>query len=183
MNEREKNYVVLVNKEDKVIGLMEKMEAHQKGMLHRAVSVIVFNSDGKMLLQQRAKSKYHSGELWSNACCTHPFLNEDVRDAAIRRLKEEMGIFPPKIFFLDKFLYYADLNNGLKEHELDHLFIAVCDDIPIVNPQEVMNFQYMALDDLKKDVEKKPQKYTYWFRLIVERLSSVNIQKYFNYVD
>lgn len=183
MNQPEKNYVVLVNDKDEVIGLMDKMEAHQKGLLHRAVSVIVFNSDGKMLLQQRATSKYHSGGLWSNACCTHPFLNENVMDAAIRRLKEEMGIYTDKIFFWDKFIYYVDLNDDLKEHELDHLFIAICDDDPVINTQEVMNFQYMALDDLKTDVEKNSQNYTYWFKLILNRLTLQDIQKYMSYVD
>lgn len=179
MSNDNKNYVILVNDKDEMLGVMDKLEAHQKGLLHRAVSVILFNSDGKMLLQQRAQSKYHSGGLWSNTCCTHPFINEDATDAAIRRLKEEMGIVTKDVFYWDKMLYYTELNGELKEHELDHLFIATCDDMPNINPEEVMNFKYIELEELKTDVEKNPQKYTYWFKLILQRLSLSDIQKYF----
>lgn len=160
--------VILVDKEDNEIGQMEKMEAHVKGVLHRAFSVVIFNSSGEMLLQKRAHSKYHSGGLWTNACCSHPMPNESLSDAAKRRLLEEMGISADPQF-LFKFIYKAELNNSLTEYEYDHVFVANYDDGPIMNPEEAEDWKYVSLDELKKDVEERPERYTVWFKLIMQK--------------
>ncbi len=159
--------VILVDEHDQEIGTMEKMEAHRKGLLHRAFSVLVFNSQGEILVQQRADSKYHSAGLWTNTCCSHPRPHECIQEASARRLREEMGIAAnPE--FLFKFTYRTHLEQDLVEHEVDHVFTAIFDGTPEANPHEVQAWKFIDLDLLRKDVELHPSNYTYWFRLILE---------------
>ena len=160
-----KEFVVLVDQDDQKLGLMEKQQAHVAGLLHRAFSVFVFNSNGELMIQQRAASKYHSPTLWTNTCCSHPRDNETYEQAAHRRLKEEMG-FDCDLEFKFSFIYKAHLDNNLTEHELDHVFIGTYNDEPKLNPEEVMAYRWVDLMDLKKDIEKNPQNYTAWFKII-----------------
>jgi isopentenyl-diphosphate Delta-isomerase len=160
--------VVLVDEFDNTIGTMEKMEAHRRGKLHRAFSVILFNSEGEMLLQKRSKKKYHSGGLWTNACCSHPAPGESMEAAARRRLMEEMGIdVQPKFSY--KFIYRTNLDQNLIEHELDHVYVGLYNGIPVINKEEVEDWKFVSVSWLKNDVLKNPQEYTYWFRMIVDR--------------
>ncbi len=161
--------VILVDQEDNAIGTMEKMEAHRLGELHRAFSVLVYNKKGELLLQQRAMGKYHSGGLWTNACCSHPRPGEKIADAARRRLWEEMGI-DIDLAFSHKFLYKASLDQDLTEHELDHVFVGRFDGVPRINSGEVESWKFVGLSWLKADIREHPDAYTYWFRLIVENL-------------
>ena len=154
-----KEFVVLVDQNDQKLGLMEKQQAHVAGLLHRAFSVFIFNSKGELMIQQRAANKYHSPTLWTNTCCSHPRDEETYEQAAHRRLQEEMG-FDCQLEFKFSFIYKAHLENDLTEHELDHVFIGTFDDEPNLNPEEVMAYRWVELDDLKKDMEKNPQKYT-----------------------
>lgn len=171
--------VVLVDAHDKQIGVMEKYEAHQKGLLHRAISVFLFNSQGQWLLQQRADDKYHSNSLWSNTCCTHPFPEESNLDAANRRLYEEMGL-RCDLKYLFNFLYEEPLDNELTEHELDHVFIGFSDEDPQLNPLEVMDYCYINFSELKKDLQSHPGNYTVWFRKIVELVHEKFLQNGIN---
>lgn len=164
-------FVVLVDQNDQKLGLMEKQQAHVAGLLHRAFSVFVFNSKGELMIQQRAASKYHSPTLWTNTCCSHPRDNETYEQAAHRRLEEEMG-FDCELEYKFNFIYKAHLENDLIEHELDHVFIGTFDDEPKLNPDEVMAYRWVELDDLKKDMEKNPQNYTAWFKIIFEHYVS-----------
>src|SRR5688572_30313807 len=152
------NEVILVNEADEPIGTMEKMEAHQKALLHRAFSVFIFNSKGEMLLQQRADKKYHSAGLWTNACCSHPAPGEDVKDAAARRLNEELGFNVPlkRIF---TFTYRTAFANGLTEHEYDHVFTGVHDGDIFPDSDEVKNFEFATLENIRKRIETKPEKF------------------------
>ena len=161
--------VILVNEQDIQTGTMEKMEAHRKGVLHRAFSVFIFNSKGEMLLQQRALNKYHSGGLWTNACCSHPKPNEEVADAAARRLQEEMGFTVPleKIF---DFTYRAEFDNGLTEHEFDHVFAGEYDGLIELDKHEVMDYCYRSLDEVKKSLNEHPHKFTQWFYLAFPKI-------------
>ena len=161
--------VILVNEQDEPIGLMEKMEAHEKGFLHRAFSVFIFNDRNEMLLQRRALSKYHSGGLWSNSCCSHPRENESVLEAGKRRLTEELG-FTVDLEETFSFIYKAKLDNQLTEHELDHVLIGKYNEIPEGNPDEVEDVKYVALDWLETDLEENPDNYTVWFRVIFDRV-------------
>jgi isopentenyl-diphosphate Delta-isomerase len=159
--------IILVDEQDNAIGTMEKMEAHRRGVLHRAFSVVLFNSSGDLLLQRRAENKYHSGGLWTNTCCSHPLPDESVRDAAQRRLKYEMGInLRPEFAF--KFIYKTPLDKDLIEHELDYVFIGTFDGKPAINNEEVAEWKFMSLRDLKTDIRISPEIYTVWFRLIVD---------------
>ncbi|MGV0941500.1 isopentenyl-diphosphate Delta-isomerase [Empedobacter sp. ULE_I140] len=164
-------FVVLVDQDDQKLGLMEKQQAHIAGLLHRAFSVFVFNSKGELMIQQRAASKYHSPTLWTNTCCSHPRDNETYEQAAHRRLEEEMG-FDCELEYKFNFIYKAHLENDLIEHELDHVFIGTFDDEPKLNPDEVMAYRWVELEDLKKDMEKNPQNYTAWFKIIFEHYVS-----------
>lgn len=166
-----KEFVVLVDQDDQKLGLMEKQQAHVAGLLHRAFSVFVFNSNGELMIQQRAASKYHSPTLWTNTCCSHPRDNETYEQAAHRRLQEEMG-FDCDLEFKFSFIYKAHLDNNLTEHELDHVFIGTYNDEPKLNPEEVMAYRWVDLMDLKKDIEKNPQNYTAWFKIIFEHYVS-----------
>ncbi len=166
-----KEFVVLVDQDDQKLGLMEKQQAHVAGLLHRAFSVFVFNSKGELMIQQRAANKYHSPTLWTNTCCSHPRDNETYEQAAHRRLQEEMG-FDCQLDFKFSFIYKAHLDNNLTEHELDHVFIGTFDDEPNLNPDEVMAYRWVELQDLKKDMDKNPQNYTAWFKIIFEHYVS-----------
>lgn len=159
--------VILVDQNDNAIGTMEKMEAHRKGELHRAFSVLIFNSQGEILLQKRAKGKYHSGGLWTNACCSHPVPGEKMEDATRRRLKEEMGIdLQPE--FAYKFIYKIDLDQNLVEHEYDHVFKATFNGAPLINTEEVEDWKFVDLQWLKKDILLHPGDYTYWFKVMLD---------------
>ena len=164
-----KENVILVNENDEFIGEMEKYEAHQKGLLHRAVSVFIVDKEGNWLLQQRAKSKYHSGQLWSNACCTHPAPNETTLDSANRRLFEEMGM-NCELNEIFNFTYKIKLDNEMTEHELDHVYIGITNDLPNINLSEVMNWKKIKYKDLLEDVAQNPMKYTVWFKQIYQRV-------------
>lgn len=159
--------VILVNEKDQPIGKMEKMEAHQKGLLHRAFSVLIFNSSDQVLLQKRASSKYHSGGLWTNTCCSHPRPGETVLEAANRRLMEEMGMTADLIERFH-FIYKTDLDNDLVEHELDHVLVGQSDDLPKLNPDEAEDFKYIDLETLKEELKSSPENYTVWFKIIME---------------
>ena len=161
--------VILVNEHDIEIGAMPKLEAHQKGVLHRAFSVFVFNKKGQLLLQQRADEKYHSGGLWTNTCCSHPRPGEKISDAADRRLKEEMGI-TCKLKAVFSFTYRADLDNELKEHEFDHVLFGLSDQLPIVNKNEVKNFKYLDLQNLRSEIQNHPANYTEWLKSCFDRV-------------
>lgn len=161
--------VILVDANDTALGTMEKMEAHRKGLLHRALSVVVFNRRGEILLQKRARAKYHSGGLWTNACCSHPQPGETTQAAARRRLKEEMGIdLEPEYSY--SFTYRAQFANGLTEHELDHVYTGIFDGEPVINPKEVEDWKFVDIRWLTEDASRNPQAYTHWFRLMIDRL-------------
>ncbi len=162
-------YVVLVDENDNPVGEMEKMEAHEKGLLHRAFSVFLFNKKGEMLLQQRAFSKYHSGGLWTNACCSHPRKGERVIDAAHRRLEEEMG-FDCEINKAFDFIYKSKLDHDLTEHELDHVFVGTYEGSISPNIDEVESYKYISIPTLIKEVENDPAKYTEWFKICLSEV-------------
>jgi isopentenyl-diphosphate Delta-isomerase len=162
-------HVILVDEADNETGTMEKMQAHREGRLHRAISVLVFNSKNEMLLQRRAFTKYHSAGLWSNTCCSHPFLSEEPLKAATRRLAEEMGMNVP-LKFQFKFQYRAALDHGLIENEMDHVFIGTSDDLPLINTDEVSEFKYVSLEELRSDIKNNPDQYSQWLPLILDGL-------------
>lgn len=161
--------VILVDEQDNAVGTSEKLAAHQLGQLHRAFSIFIFNTDGEMLLQQRAIDKYHSGGLWTNACCSHPRPNEDTLQAATRRLSEELGM-QTELSLLFSFLYKADFENGLTEHELDHVIVGKTNDAPVLNTEEAMAYKYVNTTDLLRDIQNNPDHYTIWFKKIVEEV-------------
>ena len=166
--------IIRVDEFDNEIGTMEKMEAHRKGLLHRAFSVLLFNSRGELLLQKRAKNKYHSGGLWTNTCCSHPLPHESIQEAARRRLKQEMGIdLLPTFAF--KFIYKTNLDQSLIEHEFDHVYIGVFDGIPMINKDEVEEWKFMNLNSLRKDINQFPESYTTWFKMIINHPEWVEI--------
>jgi len=160
--------VILVNEQDQELGLMEKIEAHRKGLLHRAFSVFIINSHGELMLQQRAHHKYHSGGLWTNTCCSHPRHGETIEEASHRRLQEEMG-FDCHMNKLFDFIYRADLDQGLTENEFDHLLVGYYDGEPVINPEEVADWKWMSLDKVEKELVNNPNEYTAWFKIIFER--------------
>ena len=159
--------VILVDKNDNQVGFMPKLEAHEKGILHRAFSVFIFNSKYELLLQKRASSKYHSGGLWTNTCCSHPREGEDILNAANRRLDEEMGIKTSLRKVYD-FIYKAELDNQLTEHEFDHVFYGVCDNDPILNKDEAEDFKWVDMETLNNDIIKNEDNYTVWFKIAFE---------------
>jgi isopentenyl-diphosphate Delta-isomerase len=163
--------VILVDEQDNETGLMEKMEAHEKAVLHRAFSVFIFNPAGEMLLQQRAISKYHSGGLWTNACCSHPLPGEATEAAAQRRLHEELGFNTPLQKAFD-FIYKAAFDNGLTEYEFDHVFTGMYDGAIVPNPAEVQDYCYKTMDDIRLSIASHPHKYTEWFKIAFPRLES-----------
>jgi isopentenyl-diphosphate delta-isomerase len=157
--------VVLVDEQDNPLGFCEKMEAHRKALLHRAVSVFIVNSKGEWLLQKRALDKYHSRGLWTNTCCTHPAPGESAEDSAKRRLEEEMGI-KCELSRLFTFIYREKLDNELTEHEYDHVFIGYSDSDPVINTSEADDWRRMNFDELDRDIGENPDNYTYWFKQI-----------------
>lgn len=159
--------VILVDQDDRQIGVAEKLEAHEKGLLHRAISILVFNSDKKILLQKRSKTKYHSGGLWANTCCSHPRPGESLDEAVHRRLPEEMGV---DCLLAEKFsfLYKTKFENGLIEHELDHVFFGTYDGSVNPNPDEAEDYKWVSWEFLMNDLEKNPDTYVFWLHEIVK---------------
>ncbi len=161
--------VILVNELDEQTGTMEKLEAHKKGLLHRAFSVFIFNHKNELLIHQRALGKYHSAGLWTNTCCSHPRPGESNIDAAKRRLLEEMGM-KTELNPAFSFLYQKEFENGLTEHELDHVFVGFSNDTPVAEPSEVANWAYVNPDVILKELNDSPEKYTYWFAYCFEKV-------------
>lgn len=160
--------VILVNENDEPIGLMPKMEAHEKAVLHRAFSVFVLNKNNQLMLQQRAAHKYHSPLLWTNTCCSHQKENETNLEAGNRRLMEEMGFQTP-LKELFHFIYKAPFDNGLTEHELDHVMIGFYESEPNINPEEVESWKWMDIEAVKADIDENPDIYTVWFKIIFDK--------------
>lgn len=165
MNEE---HVILVNENDEKIGLMPKLEAHEKALLHRAFSVFIFNSDNELMLQQRALHKYHSPGLWTNTCCSHQRDGESNLEAGKRRLQEEMG-FTTDLKEVTSFIYKAPFDNGLTEHEYDHVMTGFYTKAPEINLDEVADWKWMKLEDVKVDIALNPDEYTAWFKIIFDR--------------
>lgn len=163
----ELEYVILVDENDQEIGTMEKQEAHEKGLLHRAFSVFIFNEKKELLLQQRALTKYHSAGLWTNTCCSHPRIGETIEKAAHRRLMEEMG-FDCELSTKTSFIYKAAFENGLTEHEFDHVLVGSFNGEINFNPTEVKNFKWINLEELQIDLLQNNQNYTAWFKIIFD---------------
>lgn len=164
-------YVILVDQNDNQIGIAGKMEAHEKALLHRAVSVFILDQEGKWILQRRAFDKYHSNGLWTNTCCTHPLPGETSTAAAARRLKEEMGL-ECNLNELFSFTYREKLEKGLTEHEFDHVFYGISSKDPVINTSEVEDWKAVSFDDLYTDIRENPSNYTYWFKKIYEKVNS-----------
>ena len=160
--------VILVNENDEPIGLMNKMEAHEKAVLHRAFSVFVLNDNNEVMLQQRAHHKYHSPLLWTNTCCSHQRAGETNIEAGKRRLFEEMG-FEVELKELFHFIYKAPFDNGLTEHELDHVMIGYYNGEPIINDDEVESWKWMKIEEIKDDMIQNPAIYTVWFKIIFDQ--------------
>jgi isopentenyl-diphosphate delta-isomerase len=172
MDSNDTQKVILVDENDREIGLEDKLKAHQNGAkLHRAISIFVFNSKGETMLQQRAMTKYHSKGLWSNTCCSHPYPGESIEAAAHRRLQEEMGFDCPmhEVF---AFTYKADVGNGLTEHEYDHVLFGSYDGEPKPNSEEAMGYRWVSLDELSNEIRENPTMFTPWLRLIIDRVRS-----------
>lgn len=161
--------VILVNDRDEQTGTIEKMEAHRKALLHRAFSVFIFNGKGEMLLQQRAMTKYHSPGLWTNACCSHPRPGEPVDEAAPRRLREEMGVDTSlkKVF---DFIYRTEFDNGLTEFEFDHVFTGTYNGQVYPDKQEVHDYCFRSMEDIERDLQQRPEKYTSWFMIAFPKM-------------
>lgn len=160
MNEQ----LILVDSSDNEIGAMNKMDVHLQGLLHRAFSLFIFNNNGELLLQKRAGDKYHSAGLWTNTCCSHPNFGEATEMAVNRRLQEEMGMQCAN-YFAFSFIYKTEFENGLTEHELDHVYVGYCDNVPVINKTEVETYKYISIDNLLQDVEANPNNYTSWFKI------------------
>ena len=174
----DRNHVVLVDKNDQQMGQMDKLAAHKEGLLHRAFSIFIFNSSGELLLQQRALDKYHGGGLWTNTCCSHPQVGEDVLDSAQDRLFFEMGI-TCELSFSFAFIYHAKVENNLIEHEYAHVFIGCIDTDPILNPAEAADFKWCSVEQILTDISAHPKRYTYWFKAalpqVIQRLKQASI--------
>ena len=166
--------VILVDVQDNQIGLMPKLEAHEKGVLHRAFSVFIFNNKGELMLQRRALSKYHSPGLWTNTCCSHQRDGESNILAAKRRLNEEMG-FVAELIEKTSFVYKANFDNGLTEHELDHIIVGKYNHSPVINSSEVDSWKWMSMEDIRNNINDQPHNYTAWFKIIFE--------KYYKYIS
>lgn len=158
-----RNKVLLVDQNDTIIGEMEKLSAHEQGKLHRAFSVFIFNNKGELLLQQRASHKYHGADLWTNTCCSHPQPGEETLLSAKERLDYEMGM-DCELTWLYSFLYHAQVENKLTEHELDHVFVGYADQDPTINPDEVRDYKWLPVSDILSDIKRNPSHYTVWFK-------------------
>ncbi|GAA3598045.1 isopentenyl-diphosphate Delta-isomerase [Flavivirga amylovorans] len=173
----EEEKVILVNEKDEQIGLMPKMEAHEKALLHRAFSVFIFNNKNELMLQQRAFGKYHSPGLWTNTCCSHQRDGETNIEAGKRRLQEEMG-FVVALKESISFIYKAPFDNGLTEHEYDHVLLGNYEEEPTINPEEVASWKWMPLEEVKADILLRPELYTEWFKVIFDKFyEHINISK------
>jgi isopentenyl-diphosphate delta-isomerase len=166
---RTMNEVILVDEKDAEIGVSEKLKAHQLGLLHRAFSIFIFNSNNELLIQQRAQGKYHSGGLWTNTCCSHPIPKMDLVKYAKQRLFEEMGMKVDDLQIKNHFIYRAEFPNGLIEHELDYILIGHSNEEPILNPEEAQNFEWISLDDLTAKIKMNPDQFTFWLKEIINR--------------
>jgi isopentenyl-diphosphate delta-isomerase len=160
--------IILVDKNDNKIGTGEKLKTHKEGKLHRAFSILIFNSKNELLIQKRAKTKYHTPRLWTNTCCSHPRKGETLEKATHRGLKKEMG-FDCELKEIFTFIYKAKFENGLTEHEYDHVFIGKFDGNPNPDPNEADDYKWVSLEKLKKDIKNNPEKYTPWFRIILKK--------------
>lgn len=160
--------IILVDENDREIGSGEKLKVHQEGKLHRCFSIFVFNSKGELMLQERARSKYHSGGLWTNTCCSHPRVGENINEAAHRRLAEEMG-FDCGLKEIFSFIYKAKLDHGLWEHEFDHVFIGRYDGEPKIDPEEAEGWKWIGFNELIKDIAENPENYTEWFKIAMDK--------------
>ncbi len=169
-------YIISVDNLDKETGYIEKMEAHEKGVLHRAFSILIFNSNNQLLLQRRSLGKYHSPGLWTNTCCSHPRYGENLEDAIHRRLKEEMG-FSCDLKEVFSFIYKVEFDNGLFENEYDHVFIGKYDGEIVANKDEVEDFKWIDINELKADIKDNPQLYTYWFKHLFNKIE-IDLYKY-----
>lgn len=168
--------IILVDDSDRVLGTMDKLQAHVTGKLHRAFSIFIFNSKGELLMQQRAFDKYHSGGKWSNTCCSHPSPGEQTIDGAHRRLWEEMGL-QCNLRYGFPFIYRAEFTNGLIEHEYDHVFFGVSDELPAPDPREVAAYQYINVDALLERLDSEPGDYSEWLKVCFDKvLASYNNQ-------
>ncbi|MEO6404078.1 MAG: isopentenyl-diphosphate Delta-isomerase [Ferruginibacter sp.] len=163
--------VILVNEHDEAIGTMDKMQAHEEAVLHRAFSIFIFNKDGKMLLQQRADDKYHSGGLWTNACCSHPMPGEETIEAANRRLKEELG-FTTTLTYRFGFTYKSDFENGLTEHEYDHVYTGVYEGEIKPDQREIKDWTFFSIEAINDLLESNPARFTTWFKIAFTKLES-----------
>ncbi len=164
-----KEFVILVDENDNDIGVMEKLQAHQEGKLHRAFSIFIFNDKNEMLMQQRSLSKYHSAGLWANSCCSHPRPNETIKDAANRRLYEEMGM-SCDLTIKTNFIYKSQFDNGLTEHELDYVLVGYSNQEPIINKDEVEHYKWQSISLIKEDIATNPNHFSFWFKLALEKI-------------
>lgn len=175
------NTVILVDEHDNQIGTCDKLLAHKKGLLHRAVSVFVFNSKGELMIQQRAEEKYHSPSLWSNTACSHPYPEEKNTHAAHRRLKEEMGL-EVKLTWAFSFLYKCDFDNGLIEHEFDHAFIGFSNALPDPDPKEVKSWEWASLAEIEERIDLAPDQFTPWFKLCYKQAFDLSLKRTAHFV-
>ena len=167
------DYVILVDENNNQIGLEEKILAHKKNLLHRAFSIFIFNDSFEILLQKRAPNKYHSGNLWTNTCCSHPLENLSLVESAKKRLVEEMGI-KANLNEVFSFIYQAEFGNGLSEYEYDHVLFGTSNNQPILNPDEAIDYKWIKISDLKAQIEKNPGNFTVWLQIMIN-----NYFKYF----
>jgi len=164
--------VILVDQNDNQVGIMEKLEAHQTGKLHRAFSIFVFNQNQELLIQKRADSKYHSGGLWTNTCCSHPRPDETLDEATHRKLQEEMG-FDCRLHHQFYFIYTADFENGLRENELDHVFFGRFEGPPKLNKEEACDWRFVDLMQLQKEIEENPTSFTAWLKIALPQVQNI----------
>lgn len=164
----QRDQVVIVNEQDEQLGTLDKLEAHQKGVLHRAFSIFIINKNNDLLLQQRAADKYHSQNLWSNTCCSHPMPGEDTIAAAHRRLMEEMG-FDCDLQFMFTLRYCSEVGNGLTENEMDHVYIGRYDGLVNTNPEEVQSYRFIPIDELLQAIKENPTTFTAWLQLALPK--------------
>jgi isopentenyl-diphosphate Delta-isomerase len=162
-------YIIQVDENDREIGSVEKMDAHRKGLLHRAFSILIFNSNNQLLLQKRHSAKYHSGGLWTNTCCSHPRQGEEIEAAAHRRLQEEMG-FDCELKEIFSFIYRAELDNNLIENEYDHVFLGRFDGEVVPHEEEAEDFRWVDMDEIERDIANNPEVYSYWFKCLFDRI-------------
>ncbi len=168
--------VIVVDENDNEIGIGEKIKTHKEGKLHRAFSIFVFNSESKLLIQKRAKTKYHSGGLWANTCCSHPRPKEPIEKAVHRKLKQEMG-FDCKLKEITTFIYKVKFDNSLFEHEYDHIFVGKSDETPKPNSEEAENYKWIDIEELEKDMQENPAKYTYWLKAAINKTALEDLEQ------